>query len=369
MAKFKIIIAGSRSFDDYDLLEAECDKILSENVSSEYDIEIVSGCAKGADKLGEEYAARRGFDVRQFPAMWNRWRNKPPSEVKVNKAGHKYWTRAGIERNIEMANYADMLIVFWDGNSVGTAHMLSIAERKGLIIRKCIFGRDKPKFEPKMNFTNDWSTLQPLDMESDKLEQVEWLKYYNEEHLKDQVVIHHTVSGEGTSGDLATWRKYTSHIATCVIIERDGTIQQLFPSQFWGYHLGCGKPDLDKHSIAVELDNWGYLTEEEGEYYTVYRNKVDVPTNMYPRGFRGKQIYESYTIEQIRSLGELLLLWHDRYGIPLDYHEDMWDVSERALSGYPGIFGHCSFRPAPDKFDPHPDPNLIDMLKTLSTLT
>ena len=46
----KIIIAGARTFEDYNLLKDKCDKLLS----NQTEIEIASGTANGADKLGEK---------------------------------------------------------------------------------------------------------------------------------------------------------------------------------------------------------------------------------------------------------------------------------------------------------------------------
>ena len=210
----------------------------------------------------------------------------------------------------------------------------------------------------------DWSLLEPLDLNDENLVQIDWLKYNKEIYAKNQVVLHHTVSGDGITGDLSTWKKFKSHIATCIIISRDGTINQLFPSRYWGYHLGCGNSALDKHSIAVELDNWGQLKEEQGKLKTVYGNVVDVPTITYPKGFRGEQLFEAYTLKQIQSLGKLLLLWNKSYGISLEYNKDMWDVSEKALYGADGIWAHVSYRPS-GKWDVHPDPTLINMLQSL----
>jgi predicted Rossmann fold nucleotide-binding protein DprA/Smf involved in DNA uptake len=53
----RIIIAGSREFNDYKLLEKHCLNIFRELKSDGYNtnkdiIEIVSGGAKGADSLG-----------------------------------------------------------------------------------------------------------------------------------------------------------------------------------------------------------------------------------------------------------------------------------------------------------------------------
>lgn len=112
--RFKVIIAGSRSFNDFELLVAKCDKLLSAKTEGE----VVSGTARGTDQLGENYAKERGFPIKKFPANWE-----------------KYGKIAGYKRNEEMADYADALIAFWDGLSPGTKHMISTAEKKGLKVR------------------------------------------------------------------------------------------------------------------------------------------------------------------------------------------------------------------------------------------
>lgn len=107
----KLIIAGGRTFNDYKKLEYICDIFLK----NEQDIEIVSGTANGADLLGERYAHERNLNVKRFPADCG-----------------KFGKSAGFKRNSEMAEYADALIAFWDGNSKGTKHMIDIAKGKGL---------------------------------------------------------------------------------------------------------------------------------------------------------------------------------------------------------------------------------------------
>jgi hypothetical protein len=61
---------------------------------------------------------------------------------------------------------------------------------------------------------------------------------------------------------------------------------------------------------------------------------------------------------------KLLIFWNERYGIPLDYNQDMWALSSKALSGQDGVWTHVSFRE--DKSDCHPQPELIEMLKSLA---
>jgi hypothetical protein len=115
----KVIIAGSRTFDDYDLLFEKCSQILEDYDSVA--VEIVSGNARGADRLGERFAKEKGFALTLFPADWN-----------------KFGKSAGYIRNKEMAEYADILIVFWDGVSKGTEHMIDLAGKYNLKITKIL---------------------------------------------------------------------------------------------------------------------------------------------------------------------------------------------------------------------------------------
>lgn len=117
MEEFRVIIAGTRNFSNYELLKEKCNNILSAK-RQDSNIVILSGTAKGADRLGERYARERGFLLRRFPADWDKDGNK-----------------AGPIRNAKMADNADALIAFWDGTSRGTAHMIMTAKEKGLATR------------------------------------------------------------------------------------------------------------------------------------------------------------------------------------------------------------------------------------------
>lgn len=68
---YRVIIAGSRDFDDYNIMCEHCDKFLSQK-NQTHSIVIISGTAREADKLGERYAHERDYDVQQFPANWKR---------------------------------------------------------------------------------------------------------------------------------------------------------------------------------------------------------------------------------------------------------------------------------------------------------
>lgn len=206
-------------------------------------------------------------------------------------------------------------------------------------------------------------------------------QYYREETNKNQIVLHHTVSGKGIDGDIATWLSDPSRIATHFIIERNGVINQCFSSKYWGHHLGL-KSDflqkngfgdfqtrnviLNKGSISIEIDSWGMLTKNlNGTYNSCYNKQVtpDIQVIEYANKYRGGNYFEKYTNEQIKSVGELIVYLVKKYNISLKYNEDIWDVSKNALNGNSGIYTHSSYRN--DKSDCHPQPELINLLKTL----
>ena len=109
---FKVIIAGGRDFNDYELLKKKCDYYL-QSVTDE--IMVISGTARGADTLGEQYAKERGLKIDYHPAKWD-----------------EYGKKAGFIRNKEMVDIASAAICFWDGKSKGTKHTIDLCKEKGI---------------------------------------------------------------------------------------------------------------------------------------------------------------------------------------------------------------------------------------------
>jgi len=108
----KVIIAGGRDTPFTLRNVLWLDAYMPDGVT-----EIVSGGAKGADALGERWALKQGIPLTIFKAEWD-----------------KHGKAAGMIRNREMAEYADVLIVFPGGR--GTANMIKEATKCGLTIIK-----------------------------------------------------------------------------------------------------------------------------------------------------------------------------------------------------------------------------------------
>ena len=107
----KILIAGSRSIADYDLLVKVINK-LNWKIT-----EIVSGGAYGVDKLGIRYAKENNIKCTMFLPDWD-----------------THGKKAGILRNKDMVEYADALIALWDGESKGTKFTIDYAKQKKLTV-------------------------------------------------------------------------------------------------------------------------------------------------------------------------------------------------------------------------------------------
>lgn len=87
--------------------------------------QLVSGCAHGIDEGGASWARTYKIPVVEFPADWSKGKS------------------AGPIRNAEMADYADHLVVIWDGKSKGSKNMLSTMLHRGKSVTEIIIGFDE----------------------------------------------------------------------------------------------------------------------------------------------------------------------------------------------------------------------------------
>lgn len=93
-----VLVAGSREYHDWEKLCNVLDRYRVETVINR----IISGGARGADRLGERYARKYNIPLLIIKPEWQRGRG------------------AGLMRNQELVDAADHVICFWDGKSRGT---------------------------------------------------------------------------------------------------------------------------------------------------------------------------------------------------------------------------------------------------------
>ena len=113
----KLAIVGSRTFKNYQKMHGEI-AALVESGDMAAPTEIVSGGAAGADSLGQRYASEMGLEFTGFLPEWD-----------------KHGKSAGFRRNVQIVDYADKVIAFWDGISRGTKHTIGLAEKAGKLIK------------------------------------------------------------------------------------------------------------------------------------------------------------------------------------------------------------------------------------------
>lgn len=103
----KLIIAGSRTIDKYRAFFEAFKYLMNQEDSNKIEEFVTGACDKGADQvpyLMKETTCET--PIKAFPADWSR-----------------FGAMAGPARNRQMAEYADRLLLVWDGKSKGSANM------------------------------------------------------------------------------------------------------------------------------------------------------------------------------------------------------------------------------------------------------
>lgn len=182
-------------------------------------------------------------------------------------------------------------------------------------------------------------------------------QYLAQTQTKDLIVLHHTVGGTARS-TFEWWQTGDpKRIATAYIIDRDGTIYEVFDHRHWAAHLGLkGLPkDHERRSIGIELASEGGLRMSNGKLYCF--DKISPRTEFRDRFFdcgfvwRGYQYFDAYSDEQIASTCQLVNHLCETFGIARRTPAKHTDF-DPALYTFRGIIGHHHVRG--DKSDLHP---------------
>ena len=201
-----------------------------------------------------------------------------------------------------------------------------------------------------------------------KLLQVENTKqhftnFIKESTQKTAIVLHHSAGADNANGMFENWQNDAwGAVATSVGIERSGKVVKGFDEQYWAWHTAGSQ--FDKHFVACEVMNWGWLTEKNGKLYNYVNGEIPKEQSE-EVNFKGIKHYHKYTLSQINSLKWWVLLNAMRFDIPLKInHNDLWELCPAAQNNTKkGIFTHNSFRT--DKTDVSPQIWLLEMLNSL----
>lgn len=212
--------------------------------------------------------------------------------------------------------------------------------------------------------------------------------YFKLKYPKKQIIWHHSAGWDNVRGMFDWWKNDKAHhVATSIGINDEGKVYRGFDESYWAASIGANanvfnankiplkyvngyitnNTELDQAAVAVEVANWGALTEKNKKCYS-WAN-IEIPTNKtIELNYKGVKYYEIYTDAEIKTLKYWTLLNALRFQIPVDYsYDDYFAVSRKALLGMPGVFTHNSYRA--DKSDVSPQPKLIEMAKSLIDYT
>lgn len=122
----RLIVAGSRYWSNYWLFSKCMVSHVQEFFSGKSIVFITGKARSGADAMIIRWCEENGLP----------WFGEEPDWDKHGKA-------AGYLRNVEMAKIGNELVVFWDGKSRGTKHMLDIAIKRKIVPTTILIDTDE----------------------------------------------------------------------------------------------------------------------------------------------------------------------------------------------------------------------------------
>lgn len=194
-------------------------------------------------------------------------------------------------------------------------------------------------------------------------------QYFPVETQKTNICLHHTVGGSAKS-TFDYWQSTPDRIATSYLIERDGTIYEVFDPLYWAHHLGLKMPRnviYNKRTIGIELAGEGGLksgqelniqsgtTKFDPEYlyafngnkklYHLFNDKnkfFDLPVK-----FRGYFYFDNYEDAQVDATCQLVKHLCAQFNIPkeIPVGPDQFRYDPQLLlTNWAGIFTHTNVR-------------------------
>jgi hypothetical protein len=188
-------------------------------------------------------------------------------------------------------------------------------------------------------------------------------QYFPVEVEKTGLCIHHTVGGSARS-TFDFWQSNADKVGTAYIIDRDGTIFEVFPPRAWAFQFGLKWPDaarikFEKRFIGIELASEGGLTQSQGKLYAF--DRAGVPSCERPMAgafdfgstWRSYRFYDQYDAPQLPALMSLINHLCDTIPIPRQVPQGFLNYYGDTLRNFEGVIGHTMVRQ--DKTDPLPD--------------
>jgi N-acetyl-anhydromuramyl-L-alanine amidase AmpD len=210
--------------------------------------------------------------------------------------------------------------------------------------------------------------------------------YYKEITRKNKIFLHHTAGYDVFSAE--KWLRMSSSksfrdsgyfVGVHYFIGKNGIILKCIPEENWAWHSGTGLVEIDKSSIAIEIDNLGFMKQVSKDYLEdIYNNRfyitgiqgdiIKAKINNFEFEFkkldykwRGYDIYNIYSKESVESLFYLMEQLFSRHSIDKKickrekfFPEDASYSDAKSFIGFSGIVTHVQFLGKTKKWDLSP---------------
>jgi N-acetyl-anhydromuramyl-L-alanine amidase AmpD len=193
-------------------------------------------------------------------------------------------------------------------------------------------------------------------------------QYFPQTTEKRTIVLHHTVGGSArstykwwcTDRQAATGEE--RRVGTAYLVERDGTIYEVFPPECWAYHIGLGDGPLERRTIGIELCSEGGLVRRVDDLWGIGQSlgpvdKLFESGRAYhiPQGWRGFTWFDHYDEPQIQATCQLVRWLCQQFHIPSAMPratEWLSPANPKRWAEFAGVIHHALLRS--DKSDLHP---------------
>jgi peptidoglycan hydrolase-like protein with peptidoglycan-binding domain len=180
----------------------------------------------------------------------------------------------------------------------------------------------KEKFENSTKNNNTNSNIRIIDYTLQSNE------YFAQEFPKHNIFLHLTAGNRNAYFVQNGWEhdnmSAQGAVGTAYIVSgddsqnksgwaiNDGQVLRVFDDKFWAYHTGTGIPSIDQTSVAIEICNWGSLTQRNGRFFTFTGEEIQ-QNEVEELEFRGLRFWHKISDKQLESLRGLLKMLLDKY--------------------------------------------------------
>ncbi len=168
-------------------------------------------------------------------------------------------------------------------------------------------------------------------------------QYYQSLYTKKGISLHHTC-GSTAEGAISWWKQKDDRVGTAYIIDKDGTVHEVFNSNHWAYQFGfknlVNRNEIEHSFIGIEIVNEGGLYKRNGKYYTDWNSEYKGEVK--EQAWRDYKFWATYSDAQYAACAELIKMLSAKHKIEIKLNESI-DFDLRVLKTHT-VINHANVR-------------------------